>query len=202
MFTGIVTEVGTVEANTATDVGMRMVVDAPGTAGGLAIGASIAINGVCLTAVDVDGARVAVDVVAETIHRTSLGALSPGDHVNLERPLAADGVFDGHMVQGHVDGVGEITGLGDDLSARLMRVESPASLGKYLVEKGSVAVDGVSLTVTAASAPRSEPAWFEVSLIPHTLAVTALGERGEGDLVNLEVDVVAKYVERIMEDKE
>jgi len=198
MFTGIVTELGSVVATAATAAGHRLVVAAPGTVRGMVIGDSVAVNGVCLTAVAIDGDEIALDVVGETLGRTTLGGLRPGDAVDLERPMPASGRFDGHVVQGHVDGVGHLIDVAAEGGAARLRIATPVPLARYLVEKGSVTVDGVSLTVTAVS-PAGEPAWFEVVLIPHTLVVTVLGRRGLGDAVNLEVDVIAKYVERMME---
>ncbi len=158
------------------------------------IGASIAVNGVCLTAVDVVGDVITVDVIPETLERTNLGALGPGAPVNLERPMAANGRFDGHIVQGHVDGTGEIESVVDGDEGTVMRVRPPRDLLPFIVEKGSITVDGVSLTVAGLTETS-----FDVALIPHTLEVTTLGLRKPGDVVNLEVDVLAKYVERLLE---
>jgi len=196
MFTGIVTELGSIVAVAPTDGGARIELAAPDTAPGMAIGDSVAVNGVCLTAVGLDGSHITVELVAETLARTNLGGLAPGDIVDLERPMPADGRFDGHMVQGHVDGTGRIAHIAADGPGRRLRIGVDPSLARYIAEKGSITVDGVSLTVTAVS-DRGDP-WFEVALIPHTLAVTVLGRRGDGDTVNLEVDVIAKYVERMM----
>ena len=199
MFTGIVTEVGTIVAVTPTDGGRLLALTAPATAGDLVMGDSVAVNGVCLTALEVTSNGFAVEAVAETLARTTLGDLGPGDRVDLERPLEAAGRFDGHIVQGHVDGVGSILGVAAEGDSIRVRVDVPANLDPYLVEKGSIAVDGVSLTVTGVSEPGSTNAWFEMVLIPHTMAATVLGERVTGDGVNLEVDVIAKYLERWME---
>jgi riboflavin synthase len=162
--------------------------------GSLAAGSSIAVNGCCLTVVEVDGAGFGCELTGETLRRTAFEArLVPGAAVNLERPLRAEGRFDGHIVQGHVDGVGrvlELRRLGD--SAEL-RVAPPPELARYLVAKGSVALDGVSLTVAGL-----EPAAFTVALIPYTLNHTTLGLARSGELVNLEADIVAKYVERLL----
>lgn len=198
MFTGIVTELGHVESIVGDGVTSLAVV-APDTANGLAVGDSIAVNGVCLTAVTVGADRFSVHAVPETMTRTSLGALESGSVVNLERPLAATGRFDGHIVQGHVDGVGEIVEMADEGGSVRIRVTLPPDLSRYLVEKGSITVDGTSLTVTAVSETDASRAWFEFVLIPHTLEVTAFGTRRPGDAVNLEVDVIAKYVERMLE---
>jgi len=194
MFTGIVEVMGTVVA--AADAGgrRRFTIDAGGLAAGLRVGDSMAVNGVCLTAVEVAGAQVAVEAVDETLSRSNLGRLQPGSPVNLERPMRADARFDGHIVQGHVDGVGTVRSIAREGASIRLWIEAPAPLRRYLAEKGSVAVDGVSLTVSAVDA-----AGFEVVLIPHTLEVTLFGTRGPGDAVNLEADVIAKYVERLLE---
>ncbi len=154
-----------------------------------AYGASIAVNGCCLTVASLDGEEFTADVMAETFERTSLGALTPGSPVNLERPLRADGRLGGHVVQGHVDGTGTI----ESHAGGVVRVGIDEGLARYVVEKGSVAVDGVSLTVVEAG-----DASFTVSLIPATLELTTLGRKGPGDPVNIEVDVLAKYVERLL----
>ncbi|MFQ5514766.1 MAG: riboflavin synthase [Myxococcota bacterium] len=163
-------------------------------AGELRIGDSVAIDGCCLTVTAAGRSRVSVEMVPETLQRTVLGARRPGDRVNLERALRADGRLDGHIVQGHVDGTGVVLGrqsTGDDVR---VRIRCPDALLGLLVPKGSVAVDGVSLTIADCG-----PDYFEVALIPHTLAVTTLGERREGDPVNLEADVIGKYVRRYLE---
>ncbi len=194
MFTGIVAAMGTVGAITETETGRRIEIHEPGLLADMELGDSVAVNGVCLTAVDIGDGSVAVDVVRESLSRSNLGELAPGSRVDLERPMPASGRFDGHIVQGHVDGVGTIERIEPEGEAIRVRVTLPASLARYVVEKGSITVDGVSLTVTAAA---DEP-WFEIVLIPHTLEVTVLGLRDVGDQVNLEVDVLAKYVERLM----
>lgn len=199
MFTGIVTELGSVKSVEDNASGRRIVVTAPRSAADMGVGDSIAVNGVCLTAVEVDGAAIAFDVVRESLERSNLGDVATGDGIDLERPMTADGRFDGHVVQGHVDGVGIVESISPEGGARRCRISTPAELTVYLVEKGSIAVDGVSLTITAVSDPASAPGWFEVVLIPHTLEATVLGTRVPGNRVNLEVDVIAKYVERMME---
>jgi riboflavin synthase len=196
MFTGIVSELGVVVAMDRADGGARIVLSAPATVGGMAVGDSVAVNGVCLTAVVVDGPRVTVELVAETLARTNLGELSEGDTVDLERPMEATGRFDGHVVQGHVDGTGRVVSVSDEGAGRRVRIGLDRSLARYVAEKGSITVDGVSLTVTSVGG--EDQPWFEVALIPHTLDVTVLGRRLPGDTVNLEVDVIAKYVERLM----
>ncbi len=160
----------------------------------IAVGDSVAIDGCCLTVTRVEPGRLAFQAVPETLRRTVLGARAAGDPVNVERALRADGRLDGHIVQGHVDGIGRIASLdpsGDDV---ILRVDCPADLADLLVPKGSVAIDGVSLTVVDA-----DPGAFSVALIPHTLAVTTLGRRAAGDAVNLEADVIGKYVRRYLE---
>jgi riboflavin synthase len=195
MFTGIVEGTGTVAAlAAAADAGgARLEVDAPWLAGQLAVGESVAVNGCCLTVAEPTAAGFAADLVAETLRRTALGGLQAGARVNLERPLPLGGRLGGHLVQGHVDGVAKVlarTPVGD---GEEVRIELPSDLDRYVVEKGSIAVDGVSLTVAGVG-----PGWFTVALVPHTLEVTTLGERRPGDPVQLEVDVVAKYVERLV----
>lgn len=193
MFTGIVEQMGTVVEVSENETGRRMLLSGSGLEG-IPVGASISVNGVCLTAVAVEDGTVALDVIPETLQRSNLGALTSDARVNLERPMPADGRFDGHIVQGHVDGVGEVTRVETDLSGGvLMTVNVPEDLRHYLVEKGSVTIDGVSLTVAAITDDG-----FTVALIPHTLEVTTLGLRKPGDDVNLEMDVLAKYVERLL----
>lgn len=193
MFTGIVEQIGSVAHVADNEIGRRIVLSAPGV-GALPLGASISVNGVCLTAVETDDDTVAVDVIPETLQRTNLGTLMNASQVNLERPMPADGRFDGHIVQGHVDGVGTVAAIerAED-GGVVMTVDIPEPLQRYLVEKGSITIDGVSLTVASLTG-----AGFSVALIPHTLEVTTLGLRNPGDTVNLEVDVLAKYVERLL----
>lgn len=192
MFTGIVEEVGKVALVTDHPHGRRLSITAD-SMGQLPVGASIAVNGVCLTAVSTDNGEVTVDVIPESLTRTNLGQLGAGDAVNLERPMPADGRFDGHIVQGHVDGTGTVASISEEAGGVTVTIDTPEDLLAYLVEKGSVTVDGVSLTVAGLSESS-----FSVALIPHTLGVTTLGLRKVGDLVNLEVDVLAKYVERLL----
>jgi len=200
MFTGIVSEMGSLVSVEATDGGAVFAVNAPVTCNGLTIGDSIAVNGVCLTAIAVDRDRFTVEAIAETLQRTNLGDLGSGSFVDLERPVeATGGRFDGHVVQGHVDGVGTVTHIDSEGSSKRFRITSPPALARYLVEKGSVTVDGVSLTITAVSSVDDEEPWFEIALIPHTLDVTVLGHKDVGDRANLEADILAKYVERLME---
>ena len=159
----------------------------------LKIGDSVAVNGVCLTATTVDAGGFTADVMHETLNRSSLGALAPGNPVNLERAMAADGRFGGHMVAGHIDGTGTITETRRDDNAVWYTVSAAPSLLRYIVEKGSIAIDGISLTVAAVEADR-----FFVSVIPHTAAVTVLGRKQPGDIVNLETDLIGKYVEKLL----
>jgi riboflavin synthase len=194
MFTGIVAELGTVEQVAETVTGRRIEIDGGALVADMNVGDSIAINGVCLTAVEIARSTVTVDVVQESLDRSNLGLLAAGTRIDLERPMAASGRFDGHIVQGHVDGVGTIESIVPEGDAVRMRISMSPELARYVVEKGSVTVDGVSLTVTAVG---TEP-WLEIVLIPHTLEVTVLGLREPGDKVNLEMDVLAKYVERLM----
>lgn len=193
MFTGIVEQMGRVERVSDTDQGKRIVIEGD-LLDELPIGASLSVNGVCLTAVESRPDQVVVDVVPETLRRTNLGDVGVGSEVNLERPMPASGRFDGHIVQGHVDGVGTVASVVEEAGGVAMEVTVPETLRRYLVEKGSVTIDGVSLTVAGLT-----ELGFTVALIPHTLAVTTLGLRAEGDEVNLEMDVLAKYVERLME---
>lgn len=195
MFTGIVEQMGEIAGVTETEAGKRVVIAGEGL-GDVPVGASVAVNGVCLTAVDAGADRMTVEVVPETLHRSNLGSLGVGSMVNLERPMPADGRFDGHIVQGHVDGVGTVAAIEREAGAVVMSVDAPEPLLRYLVEKGSVTIDGVSLTVAGLTDDG-----FTVALIPHTLAVTTLGLRQTGDQVNLEVDVLAKYVERLLSRK-
>jgi riboflavin synthase len=203
VFTGIVEEVGTVAVREDQRDAARLRIRALRTLEGVAPGDSISVNGVCLTVTDVepgeDGGGVwGTDVMAETLRRSSLGAARAGDAVNLERAVPAHGRMGGHLVQGHVDGLGTVLSRTPGEHWEVVRIGLPAELARYVVEKGSIAVDGVSLTVSAVSALGSAEPWFEVSLIPTTLRETTLGGRAPGDPVNLEVDVIAKYVERLL----
>jgi riboflavin synthase len=196
MFTGIVETMGSVVEVAPAPAGARIIVDHD-LDGGLTIGDSVSVNGCCVTVTDLAGGRFAADLMGETLQRTALGSLAAGAMVNLERSLAADGRFGGHIVQGHVDGVGTVMARTAHDAWAVMAVSTPGRLAPYLVEKGSVTVDGTSLTVMSVR-PDGDDVVFEVGLIPHTLAVTVLGRRREGDAVNLEVDVLAKYVERLL----
>jgi riboflavin synthase len=188
VFTGIVREVGRVEAVEGRGESVRLVVRAPETAAAAAVGDSVALAGVCLTAVEVADGTIAFDAVPETLSRSTLGLLEAGGGVNIEPALRAGEPLGGHIVQGHVDGVGRIRRVDEEG----IEVEAPADVLRYCVEKGSIAVEGVSLTMATLGEGS-----FSVALIPHTREVTTLGSAAEGDEVNLEVDVVAKYVERL-----
>ncbi len=201
MFTGIVEEVGTLVVREDAGDSAVLRIRARKAVDGVALGDSISVNGVCLTVTGVepeaDGTGVwSTDVMAETLRRSSLDAVGSGDRVNLERAVTVQTRLGGHMVQGHVDGVGTVVSRTPGEHWEVVRIAVPAALARYVVEKGSITVDGVSLTVSAL-ADTPEP-WFEVSLIPTTLRETTLGERAPGDRVNLEVDVIAKYVERLL----
>ena len=195
MFTGIVEELGTVTAADRAAASAVLRIRGPLVVSDARHGASISVNGVCLTVVDVDDGEFAVDVMAETLDRSSLGSLRPGSPVNLERAMAADGRFGGHVVQGHVDAAAPVLARTPGEGWEVVEIALPPQLARYVVAKGSITVDGVSLTVSALS-----PTSFSVSLIPTTLALTTLGTARVGDLVNLEVDVLAKYVERMLSE--
>ncbi|KRF22589.1 riboflavin synthase [Phycicoccus sp. Soil802] len=203
MFTGIVEELGHVVALEPGAASARLTVAGPLVTSDATHGASISVNGVCLTVVEHGDGQFTVDVMAETLDRSSLGGLAVGDRVNLERAMSATSRFGGHIVQGHVDGTAEILSRTPGDRWEVVQFTLPESLSRYVVEKGSITVDGVSLTVSALSEPTDgTPATFSVSLIPTTLALTTLGHKGVGDTVNLEVDVLAKYVERLITTKE
>jgi len=196
MFTGIVEAMGEVVAVETQPDGARLHLRVPREFSDLAPGQSLAVNGVCLTVVALEDGVALFDLAAETLRRTTLGRLHPGAGVNLERPLSAAGRFGGHFVQGHVDGVGTVTRVTPEGDGVWMEVNLPPGLSRYVAEKGSVALDGVSLTVAAVQDSRCA-----VALIPHTLAVTTLGRRDPGDPVNVEVDILAKYLARLLEDE-
>ncbi|MFG2991999.1 riboflavin synthase [Streptomyces sp. NPDC048257] len=193
MFTGIVEELGEVTAVEQLEEASRFRLRGPLVTEGAKHGDSIAVNGVCLTVVETADGEFTADVMQETLNRSSLGALTKGSRVNLERPMALGGRLGGHLVQGHVDGTGEILSRTPSEHWEIVKVALPENLSRYVVEKGSITVDGVSLTVVEAAAD-----WFTISLIPTTLALTTLGTKKSGDPVNLEVDVLAKYVERLL----
>jgi riboflavin synthase len=193
VFTGIVEELGQVADVEDLGDSVRLGLRGPTVTSDARAGDSIAVNGVCLTVVTTGGGVFTADVMRETLDRSSLGALEVGSPVNLERPTVLGGRLGGHLVQGHVDGVGRLHARTSSEHWDLVAITLPADLARYVVEKGSITVDGVSLTVASVAEDR-----FTVSLIPTTLAMTTLGSKGPGDLVNLEVDVIAKYVERML----
>jgi riboflavin synthase len=202
MFTGIVEELGEVVRLEAGPASARITVRGPLVTADAGRGDSIAVNGICLTVVDRPAPdSFTADVMRETLDRTSLAGLAAGTRVNLERPMPADGRFGGHVVQGHVDGVGTVTERVPGENWELVRIAVPAALARYVVEKGSLAVDGVSLTVAGVDDTPDGGATVTVSLIPETLTRTTLGLREVGGPVNLEVDVLAKYVERMLGDR-
>jgi riboflavin synthase len=193
MFTGLVREVGEVVSVLRGGDGVRLAVRAPATAADAALGDSISISGVCLTVVEAPAGVLAFDAVPETLARTTLGRLGSGARVNVEPALRAGEPLGGHYVQGHVDGVGTVRSVEPEGEGRRVWFDAPAEIVRYTVEKGSIAVEGTSLTVAAL-----DDAGFAVALVPHTLRATTLGDLQAGDLVNLEVDVLAKYVERLL----
>lgn len=194
MFTGIVEEIGVIRAirpgahSAVLSIGGNVILS------DLHLGDSVAVNGVCLTVTSQDAGGFTADVMHETLNRSSLGSLVPGSHVNLERAMPAGGRFGGHIVSGHIDGTGHITSLRRDDNAVWYTVEASPALLRYIVEKGSITIDGISLTVAAVTESS-----FSVSVIPHTAAVTILGEKRAGDIVNLETDIIGKYVEKLLQ---
>jgi riboflavin synthase len=194
VFTGIVRERGRIAAVEGDGQARRLEIDAPATAGRLAVGDSVSIGGCCLTATAVSNGRFSVTAVPESLSRTTLAKLAAGDEVNLETATRAGEPLGGHYVQGHVDGVGTVASVEPEEEGVRLWVDTPASLLRYCVEKGSIAVDGVSLTITAVG-----DGAFEVALVPHTLEQTTLGRLEPGDEVNLEADILAKYVERLLD---
>ena len=197
MFTGLVEEMGILRAvrrgahSSVLSIGADRILDE------LRVGDSVAVNGVCLTAAAVDAGGFTADVMHETLNRSSLSALTPGSRVNLERAMPADGRFGGHIVSGHIDATGTIIARRRDDNAVWYTVAAPSSLLRYVVEKGSIAMDGISLTVASVTERN-----FSVSVIPHTAAVTILGGKGPGDVVNLEADIIGKYVEKLLRPRE
>ena len=193
MFTGIVEEMGTVRRLNQAPNRCELELTASKVLEGTAIGDSIAVNGVCLTVVRMGEDHFTADVMPETLRRSNLGQLKTGSKVNLERAMAADGRFGGHIVAGHIDGTGTIRSMQPEGNAVLVTISAAPELLRYVVEKGSITIDGISLTVAAVEQDR-----FSVSLIPHTAQVTILGEKGPGDTVNLETDIIGKYVEKLL----
>ncbi|NLT09505.1 MAG: riboflavin synthase [Ruminococcus sp.] len=197
MFTGIVEEIGTVESVRKGAVSSFIRIRAEKILENTKLGDSIAVNGVCLTVTDISDKCFQADVMNETLRRSSLGSLSSGSPVDLERAMAADGRFGGHIVSGHIDGTGTITAVKKDGISVWYTISAPAGIMRYIVEKGSVAIDGISLTVA-----RVTDTSFSVSVIPHTAAQTVLGSKRSGDIVNLENDIIGKYVEKLLRPAE
>ncbi len=197
MFTGIIEEMGTLRSVQRGAHSAQLSIGASVVLEDLKIGDSVAVNGVCLTVTRLDGGSFTADVMHETLNRSALGALLPGSPVNLERAMAANGRFGGHIVSGHIDGTGTITAVERDDNAVWYTVSAAAALLRYVVEKGSITIDGISLTVAGVEADR-----FSVSVIPHTAAVTILGRKHPGDTVNLETDIIGKYVEKLLHPAE
>ena len=200
MFTGLIEEKGTVTAQDQLEDAVRLTIRGPVVTSDASHGDSISVNGCCLTVAELHGDSFSSDVMSESLARTSLGDLKPGSEVNLERAMAAGARMGGHIVQGHVDGTGRLLDRTTSDNWDVLRFSLPADLARYLVEKGSITVEGVSLTVVEIvdGAIETDEAWFSVSLIPTTLSDTTLGSLQSGDRVNLEVDVLAKYVERLL----
>ncbi len=193
MFTGIIEELGTIQTLTNAGDGARLIVHAPTILSDAKIGDSIAVNGVCLTVVEMTASTFVADVSAETLRRTSLKQMRVGSKINLERPMTPSARFGGHIVQGHVDAMGEFASAKQAGTGWNVCIKFPVELGKYIVEKGSITVDGISLTVAALGED-----WFEIAVIPHSWKVTNLSTLKRGEAVNLEVDIIAKYVERML----
>lgn len=193
MFTGLVEEVGKVVNISHVADAYRLTVKCSYVLAGSGIGDSIAVNGVCLTVTDINSDSFSADVMPETVHRSSLSQLKVGSQVNLERAMIADGRFGGHIVSGHIDGTGVVAEIKNDANAVWYTVKADKNLLRYIVEKGSVALDGISLTVAYVDEEK-----FKVSIIPHTQTVTNLGGRKEGDIINIECDIIGKYVEKLM----
>lgn len=198
MFTGIVEEKGEITAVSPSGDGIRLTVHAPLAVSDAGHGDSIAVSGTCLTVADRGDDWFTADVMRQTLDMTTLGTFAVGTPVNLERAMSAHGRLGGHIVQGHIDGTGEVTEVRPGAQWSVLRVSLPASLAPLVVDKGSITVDGVSLTVSATSTADADEHWFEVSLIPETLEVTTLGGRAPGDRVNLETDILARHAQRLL----
>ncbi|WP_203137651.1 riboflavin synthase [Microbacterium sp. JZ31] len=198
MFTGIVEEVGRITAVEPSGDGVRLTLHAPGAIEGVQHGDSISVSGVCLTVVDWTDEGFTADVMRQTLDMSTLDAARAGTPVNIERATAAGGRLGGHIVQGHIDGTGVVREVRPGAQWRVVRIGLPGHLAPLVVDKGSIAVDGVSLTVSAVSAAGARDPWFEVSLIPETLTATTLGDRTPGDRVNLETDILARHVQRLL----
>ena len=197
MFTGIIEEMGTVRRLDRTPISCRLTIAATLVLQGTQIGDSIAVNGVCLTVTDLQKDAFTADVMPETLRRSSLGILRSGSSVNLERAMVANGRFGGHIVSGHIDGTGTIASKVPEGNAQIVTISAAPNLLRYIVEKGSIAIDGISLTVAGVTERD-----FSVSVIPHTAAVTILGGKGPGDVVNLETDIIGKYVEKLLRPRD
>ncbi|MFO7665459.1 MAG: riboflavin synthase [Desulfobacterales bacterium] len=193
MFTGIIEGLGRIAMVRSSGKGKRLAIDADFILDGTCIGDSIAVSGACLTVVEINRSRFEVDVSPETLEKTTLGNTGTGDRVNIERALRLSDRLDGHLVSGHIDGLGTITRKKMDGNAVLISVGVPESLSRYIIKKGSVAVDGVSLTVN-----KCGEGWFEVSIIPHTVKLTTMGFKEKGAFVNIETDLIGKYIERFV----
>ena len=193
MFTGIIEEIGEIAGVKRGQVSSRLAIRGKKIFSDLKLGDSVAVNGVCLTATSISGDIFEADVMAETLRRTNLGGFSNGTRVNLERAMAAGGRFGGHIVSGHIDGTGRVSSLVREENAVWVRIDAEDKILRYIIEKGSIAIDGISLTVA-----ETGPGYFKVSIIPHTGEETTLLRRRPGDIVNLENDVVGKYVERLL----
>ncbi len=193
MFTGIVEEIGVVRDIRHGSRSVVLEIEAGKISEDIHLGDSIAVNGVCLTASAISGDGFSADVMPETLHRSSLASLKKGSHINLERAIAANGRFGGHIVSGHIDGTGTIKEIRRDDNAVWYEIETDSRLLRYIVEKGSIAIDGISLTVAKVSVRG-----FSISAIPHTASVTILGEKTKGSIVNLETDIIGKYVEKML----
>ena len=193
MFTGIIQDTGLVTGVTRAGEDLTLVIKSP-LLSTMGVGGSVAVNGTCLTAVSVNGDSIEVNAIGETLARTSMGDVSEGDRVNLELPMTPDSMFDGHIVQGHVDGVATVRSIADEGESIRVSFDAGLEMLRYLVEKGSVTIDGISLTVAGL-----DEKGFEVAIIPHTREMTTLGSIQAGDRVNIEVDVLAKYVERLLQ---
>jgi len=199
MFTGIITEIGEITAITPSGDGWRLTVRAPGAVTDAVHGESIAVSGVCLTVVGSASDAFDADVMKQTLDVSALAGIGIGTRVNIEKAMPVGARLGGHIVQGHVDGVGEVLEVRPGDQWRVLRISLPEALAPLVVDKGSISVDGTSLTVSAVSEPSdAAPAWFEISLIPETLTTTTLGERAAGDRVNLETDIIARHVERLL----
>lgn len=194
MFTGIIEEQGKIKSIAKGSSSAVLTIEASKVLEDVHIGDSIAVNGVCLTCTSFTSSQFTADVMHETLDRSSLGQLTPGSAVNLERAMAANGRFGGHIVAGHIDGVGHVTNIRNDDNAIWYTIEAPKDIMRYIVEKGSIAIDGISLTVATVTSDS-----FQVSIIPHTSSETTLSLRKPGDIVNLENDVIGKYVEKLIE---